>query len=87
MEYMLPFAREAREKGMAEGREFGIKTGRKLGQAELIELQLRDRFGELPASIGQRLADADTEQLSQWGRALLNAATLDDIFSDHNGKG
>ncbi|WP_228894460.1 DUF4351 domain-containing protein [Pseudoduganella aquatica] len=73
MEYMLPFVREALEKGEAKGRL--------RGQAELIEIQLTERFGELPAPIRRRLEEADTEQLSRWGRALLNAGSLDDVFS------
>jgi predicted transposase YdaD len=73
MEYMLPFAREAREKGRAEGRQ--------LGQAQLIGLQLTRRFGELPGPIHQLLQEADTEQLAIWAGALLDATSLDDVFA------
>ncbi|WP_162251397.1 DUF4351 domain-containing protein [Massilia sp. Root418] len=92
VEYLLPFEREALEKGLQKGLleglekglekgiEEGLQQGRQRGQAELIARQASKRFGPLPDSIQQRLAEASTEQLGAWADALLGADTLDDIF-------
>lgn len=76
MEYMLPFERVA----LAKGKEEGLEQGRQQGQAELIARQLRRRFGKLPDTVQQRLAVADTNQLTAWADAILDAASLEDIF-------
>ncbi|CAN7671431.1 DUF4351 domain-containing protein [Pseudoduganella sp. LjRoot289] len=81
MEYLLPFEREAAAKGKQEGLEQGVEQGRQRGQAELIERLLRKRFGALPDTVQQRLAKANTGQLSAWADAVLDANSLDDILS------
>lgn len=40
------------------------------------------RFGSpLPAWVAERMASANDEQLLLWGERVLDAATLDDVFS------
>jgi hypothetical protein len=80
MEYLLPFEREALEKGLQKGLEEGLEQGRQRGQAELLARQLSKRFGALPDIVQQRLAEASTDQLGAWADALWDADSLDGIF-------
>ena len=60
----------------------GRRQGRKEGEATLITLQLRKRFGELPESVCTRVCEARPEELEHWGERLLGASSLDDVFID-----
>jgi len=53
------------------------------GRANLLHLQLRGKFGNLPAAIEERLNTAAMEQLEHWGMRVLTAETLEQVFSDH----
>lgn len=41
---------------------------------------LQQRFGAVPASYQKRLKQADSETLLEWGRRLLSAPNLEEIF-------
>lgn len=68
MPYIDPFER----RGMERGRQEALR--------DLIADLLSQRFGTLPQSITDRLQQASTAQLRKWGRAVLNAPTLDSVF-------
>ena len=80
MPYMSYFERKFR----AEGEEIGLRKGRQEGLQEglqnILKLQLEERFGPLPKDARDRLAAASDEQLLAWGRALLHASTLEEVF-------
>jgi hypothetical protein len=57
-----------------------MREGRKDGEATLLTLQLRKRFGELPESVRTRVSEARPEELEHWGERLLEASSLDDVF-------
>jgi hypothetical protein len=48
--------------------------------ARILAKQLSRRFGPLPPEVEVRLRDAGTDRLEAWSDALLDAATLDDVF-------
>jgi hypothetical protein len=50
------------------------------GETRLLLRQLRQRFGELPGWVMERLAAAEPEQLEQRGERLLAAPTLEAVF-------
>jgi hypothetical protein len=56
------------------------REGRKDGEATLLTLQLRKRFGELPESVRTRVSEARPEELEHWAERLLEASSLDDVF-------
>lgn len=66
--------------GRKEGRKEGRNEGRQEGAAELLEKQLAQRFGTLPASVRRKLAGASEAQLAAWGAAVLEAPSLKQVF-------
>ena len=69
------------EEGRLEGRQQGRLEGRLEGEAQVVRRLLRRRFGELPDWAEKRFAAADTDQLETWAERLLDAPTLEDVFS------
>jgi hypothetical protein len=57
------------------------QKGRDDGQRELLLDQLTERFGSLPAAVTRRVARASPPELKRWGRRILTAASLDDVFA------
>lgn len=51
------------------------------GYRELLRDQLEQRFGELPDDIGAKLEEADASTIRAWGRRLLTATSLADVFA------
>lgn len=80
-ETIMTTAQRLRAEGHARGRREGRTEGRTEGRAEMLLRQLRRRFGELPATIHERLQTATIEQLDQWAERILVAAGLDDVFA------
>lgn len=66
-------AREAREKGLAEGRAEG--------QTGLLLRLLAARFGPLPPETETRLRAASEEQIALWAEQVLTAPTLDRVLA------
>lgn len=71
--YQSDFAK----KYVAEGLEQGVAQGYR----ELLGAQLQQRFGELPVEIQARLDAADANTLNAWGRRVLTATSLADVFA------
>ena len=67
-------------KGMAKGIAAGEAKGRREGMASLLQHQLTQRFGPLPAATCKRLAKADLAQLTRWSETLLYAQSLQQVF-------
>ena len=72
---------QGRVEGRMEGRTQGRLEGRMEGETRVLARQLRRRFGELSARIEERLANADEADLERWADAVLDADTLEQIFS------
>lgn len=72
--------REGHEQGRKEGREEGRKEGRKEGEALLLLQQIDSKFGSIPPEIESRIRGAGPRRLLAWGRRLLTAERLDDVF-------
>ena len=85
MRYVSSFERIFTRRGMEKGMEKGMETGMETGQAELLELQIRQRFGSLPDWAQARLQQADRKQLETWALRVLSAASLDDVFAAGSG--
>nr|VFK79152.1 MAG: Predicted transposase YdaD [Candidatus Kentron sp. SD] len=72
---------EGMEKGMEKGIEKGIEKGMEKGEAMFLARQLRQKFGTLPPTVEQRIGRARSEELAMWGKRVLSAESLDEIFS------
>jgi Domain of unknown function (DUF4351) len=64
-----------------QGVETGIEKGVVKGQREFLQNLLVHRFGALPDSVTRRLAAASTAELERWGKRILDATSLDDVFA------
>ncbi|MEZ4373102.1 MAG: DUF4351 domain-containing protein [Polyangiaceae bacterium] len=60
-----------------------MAEGRAEGERRLLERQLRRKFGDaaIDQSVVSRLAAASEEQLAAWGDRVLDAQTLEELFS------
>ena len=68
---------------VSQAREEGIHHGVVQGERTALLRQLRRRFGELNAETEERVASAEVDQLNQWLDNVLDARTLDEVFSQH----
>jgi hypothetical protein len=50
------------------------------GEAEFLTQQLEHKFGPLDAAVRNRIAQADSERLLDWGMRVLTAERLEDVF-------
>jgi hypothetical protein len=69
MPYMNPFEKLGRE----EGRQQALR--------DILESQLEQRFGRLPPEVRNRVHDAEADDLKVWCLALLEAPSLEHVFS------
>ena len=76
-----------RKEGLKAGQKEGQREGRREGLAHLLAMQLEDRFGPLPEHAVQALATARTNSLLAWGRRVLAAESLDDVFATRSKRG
>lgn len=60
----------------------GRVEGRVEGEALLLLNQLECRFGRLPGMVRERIAAADGETLLVWGKRLLDAKVLDEVWKN-----
>ncbi len=74
----VEWVEKGRQEGIQEGRQEGLAEGFRL----VLQDQLSQKFGELPPSVSERIEQADHPQLQKWIGRVVNAATLDQIFSD-----
>jgi predicted transposase/invertase (TIGR01784 family) len=70
------------QQGMQQGIQQGMQQGMQQGEIALLTQQLQYRFGKLPAVYADRIAQADTQMLLQWGKKVLEAETLEDVFNE-----
>ena len=71
------------KQGLEQGLEQGLSQGQTEGERALLVRLLTRRFGELDHETKQRLDDASTDELERWGENVLEAQTLDEVFSRH----
>src|SRR5260364_237907 len=60
----------------------GLQQGLQQGESPLLRVQLEDIFGELPEQYQQQLTAADSDTLLKWGKRILKAKTLADVFQN-----
>ena len=78
---LAPLYQQDRELAKQEGREEGRKEGREEGEQRLIIRQLNRRFGEIDASLIDRIRGLSIEQLQLLGDALLDFTEISDLVT------
>lgn len=70
---------------LAQGRQQGIQKGIQVGRLQshrsLLSRQMRHKFGRLSQAHWELLTQADLAQLQAWSIRLLQAQTLEEVFS------
>ena len=75
---MLTAAEKLRREGEARGKALGKAEGKR----EALLLQLRQRFGRVPAATVARIERAETAELDVWFGRVLSASSLSDVLED-----
>nr|VFK58147.1 MAG: protein of unknown function (DUF4351) [Candidatus Kentron sp. TUN] len=70
------------QRGMQQGMQQGIQQGRLEGEATVLLRQLSRRFHPLPNEISERIHSADPNSIEKWADRILDAKSLDEVFSD-----
>ncbi len=73
---------EGEQKGLQEGREKGRKEGLEEGATKVLAALLTHKFGTLTPGFQERLNHATSDQLQAWSLNILDADSLDDVFTD-----
>ncbi len=60
----------------------GMRKGHRDGEATILTRQLQRRFGTIPDWANEKLAKAEPPSLEEWSLRILDAQSLDDVFSD-----
>ena len=63
-----------------EGRDQGRREGEVLGKRGTLLLQLRQRFGRVPAAAAALIDKAGAAELDVWSGRVLTASSLDDVL-------
>ncbi|MBK9261657.1 MAG: DUF4351 domain-containing protein [Polyangiaceae bacterium] len=75
---------EGHKKGLDEGHKKGLDEGHKKGLdigRNMLRRLLRQRFGDVPASVGSRVDTATAEQLERWTAQLFSVASIEELFA------
>jgi hypothetical protein len=72
---------EMMQRAEAKAREEVTLEATLQGQRDFLLRLLTRRFGSLPATIIERVQQAGTHELEQWGDRILDATSLDDVFA------
>ncbi|MEO5349929.1 MAG: Rpn family recombination-promoting nuclease/putative transposase [Magnetococcus sp. YQC-3] len=81
-EMMSQFAQDIIAKGKPEWLHAGEQAGEKKGEAKMLTHQMQRRFGDLPVWAREKIARAEPTELEEWGLRILDATTIESVFSD-----
>lgn len=57
-------------------------NGERKEAAKILTRQLQRRFGVVPNWVSEKIAKAEPPSLEEWSLRILDAQSLDDVFSD-----
>lgn len=69
------------QEGLQEGLQKGLQEGRLEGEMDLLLRQLEWRFGPVNEMISAHIKQADSPTLQLWGRRILTAQTIEEVFA------
>ena len=74
---------QGRREGEAKGRREGEAQGRREGERDMLLRLLVRRFGEVPDDVQTRIEAAQSDALLRWSDRVLDATTLDSVFTEN----
>ncbi|MDV7398098.1 DUF4351 domain-containing protein, partial [Arthrospira platensis SPKY1] len=60
----------------------GMQQGLQQGEVTILARLLSRRFGPLDARTRSRLEQASLEELERWSERILDAGSVDEVFSE-----
>jgi predicted transposase YdaD len=72
---------EGRQEGLQEGLQKGLQKGSHEGRQKMIRRLINKRFGTIPARVERRLRNMSTEELDEAAMRILEATSIEDVFS------
>ncbi|MBF0427790.1 MAG: DUF4351 domain-containing protein [Magnetococcales bacterium] len=82
VEMISIFARNIIEQHKHIWLQEGELKGKLDGEAKILTRQLQRRFGSVPAWANEKIAKADSTVLEEWSFRVLEAQSLESVFSD-----
>ena len=80
-EYHMPYITTAERLGMERGMQQGMQQGRQEGEYRLLLQLLKLKFRSIPKNYLQQMTAADADLLLIWGKRILTAENIEDVFS------
>uniref|UniRef100_UPI00405734ED Rpn family recombination-promoting nuclease/putative transposase n=1 Tax=Candidatus Electrothrix sp. TaxID=2170559 RepID=UPI00405734ED len=81
-ERVQEWKKEWKKEAIQEGLREGLQKGLQKGKFSMLHQLLEYKFGTLEARIVEQLQAANDQQLEEWGKRILTATTLNDIFDN-----
>lgn len=80
-QYIEEGRQQGRQQGRQEGEQMGLQQGVQQGVHLAMLTLIEQRFGKVPANVVQLIENAKANEIDQWMRRILAAATLDDLLT------
>lgn len=81
-EVIVSTAEKLYRKGFSQGIEQGIERGLGRGEVSMLQKALTYKFGALPTTLTERIAEADAAQRERWLQRAFEARSLAEVFAD-----
>lgn len=79
--YVNTFQRLAWQEAFPEAFQEGFELGTHIGATRIFHSLLLHRFGELPAWVGDKTAEASMDTIVDWSVHILDARSVDEVFA------
>jgi hypothetical protein len=58
----------------------GKQQGMQQGESTMLLRQMERKFGQVSEEVKQKIEEADSGTLLEWGEKIISASTIDDVF-------
>ena len=80
MQYVSSIERIGFKKGKQQGMQHGKQQGMRQGESTMLLRQMERKFGQVSEEVKQKIEEADSDTLLEWGEKIISASTIDDVF-------
>ncbi|MEO5369088.1 MAG: DUF4351 domain-containing protein [Magnetococcus sp. DMHC-1] len=78
------FSQPKIEHRLMQEHQVGHQDGERDGEAKVLTRLLLHRFGTMPDWVREKVAKADLSSLEEWSLRVLDAQSLDEVFSEND---